>query len=661
MPPNKRTIITAIAAFLWCSGIIVVYYISHKPFTPEIAAHVALAAWRLALSFLLAALAGGIGYQIFRDESLHPLAQLAIQMALGLGLLALAILLIGVTVGLSVWLLALLLIALLIVFRKPVWAWMRQWRSWQDIWSQSGRFSRALAALLAGMLFAALLYALAPPLQYDALMYHLVLPDAYLRAGRIEYLPWLMKSGLPQTAHMLYTWSMALAGAPGAAVMGWLVSVVTIIGLLGYLHQRLGARPAWVGVAALLAGFSMVMHTSFAYVDWWCLMFGFGAMVCLDGWRQGGASRHLVIAGLMAGFALGTKYPAGVLGIAAGVTLLWHIWRLGVKLAPKMIAFGVAAALAPLPWLVKNFITTGNPLYPLFFVSGSMTAVRHEVYTVFPPYGTWKDFFFLPFFATYMGHESAEGYSVAIGPLLLAFGLLSWIGWRRLTAEQRLSLESATLIAITGLVVWAVGNQVSGLLSQTRFYFSIFPAFTLLAAYGYRTFSDIKIPPVRLERIVSALVVLVMVLNSIDVGLFIVRSRTLQALLGFEDKETYIAHTMGWYQPVMKTLRELPEEYNVLMLFEPRGFYCRPRCDPDEIFDRWRSDWSIHGNTQEILTKWRAQGFTHLLFLKAGAQVIREYGHLHYTPAELQALERLLDGLEAVKNFADVYILYDLR
>jgi hypothetical protein len=161
--------------------------------------------------------------------------------------------------------------------------------------------------------------------------------------------------------------------------------------------------------------------------------------------------------------------------------------------------------------------------------------------------------------------------------------------------------------------------------------------------------------------VVSALVVLVMVLNSIDVGLFIVRSRTLQVLLGFEDKETYIAHNLGWYQPAMQALRELPDEYKVLMLLEPRSFHCRPRCEPDESLDRWRDDWSIHGNTQEILTDWRAQGFTHVLFLKAGAQVIREYGHLHYTPAELQALERLLDGLETVENFADVYILYDLR
>ncbi|HSV86967.1 MAG TPA: glycosyltransferase family 39 protein [Levilinea sp.] len=661
MPHNKRTIISAIVAFLWFFGIIVVYYSSHKPFTAEFAINVLWSAWRLIVGLTLVALAGGIGYRIFRDESLNPFALLALQMALGLGFLALTVLLIGVTVGLPFWLPALLLILLLVVFRKPAWAWTRQWRAWQDIWRQSDRFSRTLGSLIAGLLFAALLYGLAPPLKYDSLVYHLVLPDAYLRAGRIEYLPWIMKSGMPQTAEMLYALSMALSGAAGAAVMGWAVSVVTVMGLWGYLHQRLGARPAWVGIAALLAGFSMPIHTSWAYVDWWCLMFGFGALVCLDRWRQDGVTHHLVIAGLMAGFALGTKYPAGVLGIAAGTTLLWNIWRKREKLLPRLFTFGAVAVLAPLPWLVKNFVTTGNPLYPLFFVSGSMTAVRHEVYQVLPPYGNWQDFVLLPFFATYMGHDTAVGYSVAIGPLLLALGLLSWIGWRRLAGEQRLSLESATVFAITGLVVWAVGNQLSGLLIQTRFYFSIFPAFTLLAAYGYRTFSDLKIPGVRLGRIVSALVVLVMVLNTIDAGLFVMRSRTPQVLLGLEDSDAYIAHNLGWYQPVMKALLELPQEYMVLMLLEPRSFHCRPRCEPDEIFDRWRYEWSKHANTEDILTGWRAEGYTHLLFHQAGAQAVQESGQLYYTSDEWQALDQLIGGIKEVKNFNDVYILYDIR
>jgi uncharacterized membrane protein (GlpM family) len=100
MPNNKKTYIVAVLAFLWCFGIIAVYYVSHKPFTPELAASVLLAGWRIVVGFAMVALAGGIGYFIYKDDALHPLAQLALQMALGSGILALVFLLVGVTIGL---------------------------------------------------------------------------------------------------------------------------------------------------------------------------------------------------------------------------------------------------------------------------------------------------------------------------------------------------------------------------------------------------------------------------------------------------------------------------------------------------------------------------------------------------------------------------------
>jgi hypothetical protein len=51
MPNNKKTYIVAVLAFLWCFGIIAVYYVSHKPFTPDLAASVVLAGWRIVVGF----------------------------------------------------------------------------------------------------------------------------------------------------------------------------------------------------------------------------------------------------------------------------------------------------------------------------------------------------------------------------------------------------------------------------------------------------------------------------------------------------------------------------------------------------------------------------------------------------------------------------------
>jgi hypothetical protein len=131
MPTNKKVYIAAIAATLWCFAIIAVYYVSHKPFTPDLAVNGLLAVWRLIVGIAITALAGGIGWLIVRDDHLNDLARLALQAAFGLGILALGFLLIGVTIGYPRLLPGILLIVLLAIFRKGVWNWLRQWQAFK--------------------------------------------------------------------------------------------------------------------------------------------------------------------------------------------------------------------------------------------------------------------------------------------------------------------------------------------------------------------------------------------------------------------------------------------------------------------------------------------------------------------------------------------------
>ena len=42
------------------------------------------------------------------------------------------------------------------------------------------------------------------------------MPRAYLDAGRIGYLPWIVMTGMPQNTEMLHTWAVALGGSQAA-------------------------------------------------------------------------------------------------------------------------------------------------------------------------------------------------------------------------------------------------------------------------------------------------------------------------------------------------------------------------------------------------------------------------------------------------------------
>ncbi len=667
-----RKILLSFLAFLWLVFVLVLYYAGHKPAEPGQFLALLQAVWRLVVVLALTCLAGGIGALILRGESLHPLSRLALQAGLGFGLLGLGVLAVGISIGLPGWLPWAALGFLGVLLHRSIWAWLHGWRGLAPLWRESGSFERILAGLVGIIFLMTLGVALAPPLHFDSLVYHLVMPDAYLRDGRVSYLPWMVMSGMPQTAEMLYTWVIALAGNPAAAVLGWMFGLLSIIGLAGSLRQVFDARAAWVGAAALLAGFTPAWLLAGGYVDWLVFLLSLGALVMLAAWREDGTRRSLVFAALFTGLAVGSKYTSGVLALAALAALAWHSWKRRSAFIPAALTFGGVALLAALPWFIKNTVSTGNPFYPFFLTGGAMTEVRLQVYQHLSAWGNWLDFVFLPVRATYLGFDAGDGYMFAPGALLLGLGGLAWLASRRFETAPAAPggdqppftalRDTAAGLAVGGLLLWALGNQYSGNLIQTRYYFSVFPAFAVLAAAGDFGLRRTRLGPVRMGRLAAALIVLVVGLSTLEVSLAALRNGAPQAALGLKDQEAYLADVLGWFQPAMKAVRDLPPGQRVQLIYEPRSLYCASTCLPDEILDRWKRMWLEQGDHPEaIRAAWRQAGITKLLVNRQGMRFLLEAADPHHPPADLQALDRFLNTLPAPVDFGGVYALYSVE
>jgi 4-amino-4-deoxy-L-arabinose transferase-like glycosyltransferase len=663
--PQKHALLWGIIGFLWLFGIILLYFISHKPFDDTVAFSLAAALWRLIVCLAIFSLAGSLGSFILRrahwHPELHPLASLAISAGLGLGTLSLFLFGLGALVGVSGWVFWLLLVLPLILLHREVLSWWQNLASLRSLWQESPPTGKAMAVILGSLLASTALVALSPPVHFDSLVSHLVMPHAYLRQGQITYLPWLFMSGMPQLVEVLYLPAIALAGDPAAAFLGWGTAFLSAVGLLGYLRQRFTPAAAWAGTAALLSGYTLIMSTANAYVDWPGLFFGFAALVCLDLWRQTEDRLSLTLSGILTGLTLGTKYTSGVLAIALAGALIWHTWQSKHKLLPNLMRFSLPALLVFSPWLVKNLVSTGNPVYPLLFPSGAMTPIRLQGYQGLPPWGNWLDILFLPVRATYLGMDAASGYGVAIGPQLLGLGALAWIGRTNRSHSQKLALQNAALAALTGIGVWVIANQFSGFLLQTRYYYSLFPAFAVLAAAGYDGLARLKLPKVRLERLIHALLLLVLMLNLLQVYTDTLQSGAPQTVLGLQTTDAYLTQNLGWYYPVMQHLQQLPPEDLVLLFFEPRSLYCAGRCLPDELMDRWKRDWNTYHDIERIKSAWRSEGFTHFLYYQTGANLMRQTHAVQYTAEEWAALDRFLASFDGPTNFDDVYLLFALQ
>lgn len=653
-------VVITLICLVWMAFISGFYYLYHKPFDVEFAIRMIQFVWQILCALVIISVCGGLGRLIFPDAHDQPALKAFLQMSIGVGITATAVFVIGLA-GYLRFTLPLLTILSLILLRKFIFEWWKDLSKNKAYFSESGLYEKTLPWIVAALLAVSLITASAPPIHYDALTYHLALPEAYLLNNRITSLPELVRSGMPQLGEMMYLWSASVGGSAAAAVTGWFTGTLAILALFAAMRQEFSQRSAWIGVAALASGTSIISALGWAYIDWFCLLFGLAGLISLVQWAQNHKTGSLVMAGLFAGFAIASKYTAGVFAVGA---LLWIVMisiRYQRNILKGATLFLTAAILPVFPWLIKNLISTGNPLYPYFSFSGVFSAKRAAILQNLPPFGNWIDILFLPFRATTVGAEGMAGYSHSIGPLLLILGVFAWLDFRS-EKDGGLLLSSGRWISIAGLIVWTAANQFNGILVQTRMYYVLFPAFTILAASGYHTLSSLVIPRLKLDWLISSFVLLVCCFALIQNLTELTQSRAAGYLTGSVSREEYITHNLGWYTPAMEKLRTLPSGDRTLLLYEPRGSLCQPGCIADELLDRWSFSLKLNNNLPlTVLEEWKELGYTHLLVNTAGVNFLKQGSDPHHTLSDLILLEKSLASLPIIENFGDSYILYRLE
>jgi hypothetical protein len=638
------------------------YYINHKPIDALLALRLVSLLWSGLIVAALSVWAGATGSRWAPLNTLRGPTAASLQAALGFGLLSLIVLGLGAFKMINGFSLALVLLGGLVISGRQIRPWLARWRD--PIWNTGGRAASLIRSLIAVLLILVLIYALAPPLKFDALVYHLTLPQEYLRSGGIDFANWLMFWGMPQLVELNYLVALQFGGLQAAALLGWTTGFMALIGAVTWLAQHFGIRSAWIGAAALVSGFTTSLSLGWAYTEWWALWYGLAVLVLLSETGERLDRRQVVLAGVFAGLALSTKYSAGMILICGvlGFLFLKQNPLLKKRLSEALwrtFAFGMTAVLVSSPWWIKNVLATGNPFYPFLFPAGSMTAQRLALYQNLSAWGTAWQAAALPWTVTILGREGAAGPAASVGPLLLGFAALAWIGYRDRAARNQQLIRLALFFSLIGWVSWALLSRGSGLLIQTRLYSALFPAFLVLAAAGQDGLARLRLPGVRLGRLALVLVILVLSLNLVQTGRQVLSSGALPNVVGLQSDRDYLRHNLGMYALVVEAIAELPPGSQTLMLWEPRSLNCRPSCFPDETLDRWATDWATHGDFALIQSAWREAGFTHLLVFEAGRSQFVE--DPRFEPGLWTQFDSFVQQLVLEQDFNNVYQLYRLN
>ncbi len=216
-----------------------------------------------------------------------------------------------------------------------------------------------------------MLGAMLPAIDFDVLEYHLQGPKEYYQAGRIAFLPHNVYTNMPFGVEMLHLlgmevlgdwWWGGLAGQLSVALFAPAAAVI----VAATARRRASVRAAWIAAIVYLSTPWIYRLAVIAYVEgplcfyhaalvWFALRIGDPAIPRRPAWA---------FLGLLAGAAMGCKYTALVSAVLPfGALALTRAWR--SRSAAPIVCLLAGWAVVMGPWLGKNVIDTGNPVYPL--------------------------------------------------------------------------------------------------------------------------------------------------------------------------------------------------------------------------------------------------------------------------------------------------------
>ncbi|MCS7223057.1 MAG: glycosyltransferase family 39 protein [Armatimonadetes bacterium] len=207
-------------------------------------------------------------------------------------------------------------------------------------------------------------------LEWDSLSYQLAFPKIYFREGEIRYIPFSHHAQFPSLMPMLYLLGLTLTNAQTVSVAklfhwSFFLIVQACLFLWGATQPKLSARSGLLAASLFAAIPVAFTEATTAYSDLALTAYVALTLYCLS--RYDGDFRWLILSGACAGFAAATKYTGlfaiGLLMVLGFLVVLPNIGRGFIQVLMGM----VLAVLVASPWYVKNWLWTGNPVFPFAY------------------------------------------------------------------------------------------------------------------------------------------------------------------------------------------------------------------------------------------------------------------------------------------------------
>jgi len=475
-----------------------------------------------------------------------------------------------------------------------------------------------------------------PPVSKDELVHHLAVPKLYLKHGGMHEIPFMPFSYYPMNLDLLYLIPLYFGNDILPKFIHFTFALLTAGLLFGYLKRRTGRGFALFGVVFFLSIPIIVKLSISAYVDLGVLFFSFASLLLLLKWAESGfKKKFLVLSGVMAGLAMGTKYNAMVTGVL--LTLFVPILsapRIKGKFFRSLVQCLLFLSIALLvfsPWMLRNYSWKKNPIYPLYEhkfnpqkspASGEDQAkddsinaglgvfvIREGMY-----HETWWEIALVPIRIFLEGRDgSPKHFDGKLNPFLLLLPVFAF--WRMREEQEEVRKEKKIMLAFV-VLFFAIAFFTSDL--RIRYIAPIIPVLVVLSVMGAEKFYRAigKERRGRRKKVVFALLTVALALALAYNGRYVVAQfkevEPFGYIAGTVSRDEYLDRHRPEYAAMRFINTHLPQNAKVMLVFlGSRGYYCdRSYVYGDEALG---SVFLISENAQEMHSKLKDMGVTHLL------------------------------------------------
>ncbi|MBI5118890.1 phospholipid carrier-dependent glycosyltransferase [Candidatus Poribacteria bacterium] len=484
----------------------------------------------------------------------------------------------------------------------------------------SGLLERVGSAAVIVMLILIAIMALAPSITHDAMVYHLDVPRIYTQEHGFKAVPYNLFSNTFLNMEMLYVVALLIDDFILANLIHYILGVATLVLFCSVIQSNFGRSAAVLTALIFFFNPPFLNQMPLAYGDIGMAFYFVLALYSLWRWKTEGAEGWFALACVFAGVFSGMKYTAmyGLFTMCvmiAAAELSSGERRVG-KAIKRLALFGAVVTVFVSPYLIKNYLITGNPVYPVMYNLfdgrwlSPLQVVRMLEYVHSHGMGhDWRHMLALPWNITIFGNSGFANFDTAITPLWLIL-LPAFVFIRPKPAFAKWAALACGLYFLS----WAASTHI------TRYMMPIFPLLSFLCAFTIVKLSE-KASAVSgvLSAIFEASVVLMCGLVWFSFTYFYpprVPAEFGPAVWGSQTRDEFLTRKIPNY-PVFRYISEdLPPDARLIFFWDNRGFFCNKPKIGDSVIEAPMMIELVHeaGTADAFHHKLKAMGITHMLF-----------------------------------------------